>query len=306
MTALGVVLYFRAAAQNEHEHSETAHHEADEDSHNERDHSRITAHRATLSGIKTEKVGPRPIKETVSLFGRVALDPEHTAELGARFPALVRELHKVVGDNVKAGDVLAILENNDSLELYPIKAPISGTIISRHCSLGDLTGAEPLFTVSDLSFLVAELSLFPKDLDRVKLGQKLKVKSLASNSEATGFIYAISPIADEVSQSVLVRARLSETKNPWPVGLALSAELVLSERLVPLAVKSSAIQRLRDSNVVFAQINDDYEARTVSIGARDGDYVEVLDGILPGISYVSENSFLIKADIEKSSAAHDH
>ena len=44
----------------------------------------------------------------------------------------------------------------------------------------------------------------------------------------------------------------------------------------------------------------------LELGTNDGEWVEVLSGIKPGTSYVSENSFLIRADIEKSGASHDH
>ena len=67
-----------------------------------------------------------------------------------------------------------------------------------------------------------------------------------------------------------------------------------------------SLQRFRDFTVVFAQFGDTYEVRMLELGQQDGEYVEVLGGIDPGTSYVVEQSFLIKADIEKSGASHDH
>jgi cobalt-zinc-cadmium efflux system membrane fusion protein len=46
--------------------------------------------------------------------------------------------------------------------------------------------------------------------------------------------------------------------------------------------------------------------KPVRIGVSDGEYVEILSGLTSGQPYVSENSFLIKADILKSGAAHEH
>ena len=48
------------------------------------------------------------------------------------------------------------------------------------------------------------------------------------------------------------------------------------------------------------------EVRMLELGPQSGDWVEVLGGLLPGTRYVTENSYLIKADVEKSAAAHDH
>jgi cobalt-zinc-cadmium efflux system membrane fusion protein len=57
---------------------------------------------------------------------------------------------------------------------------------------------------------------------------------------------------------------------------------------------------------VFAQVGDAYEVRMLTLGARDGEFAEVLSGLKPGTRYVTAQSFLIKADIEKSGASHDH
>ena len=58
--------------------------------------------------------------------------------------------------------------------------------------------------------------------------------------------------------------------------------------------------------MVFAQVGETYEVRMLELGARDGEFAEVLSGLAPGTHYVTEQSFLIKADIGKSDAGHDH
>ena len=73
-----------------------------------------------------------------------------------------------------------------------------------------------------------------------------------------------------------------------------------------LAVDQRALQRFRDWDVVFIQVGDAYEIRPLTLGRRDAKFVEVIDGINLGDTYVVEQSFLIKADIEKSGASHDH
>ena len=44
----------------------------------------------------------------------------------------------------------------------------------------------------------------------------------------------------------------------------------------------------------------------LELGEADADWIEVTGGLKPGAEYVLENSYLIKADIEKSGASHDH
>ena len=89
-------------------------------------------------------------------------------------------------------------------------------------------------------------------------------------------------------------------------GQFVRASITVDEYDVPLAVRPSALQKFRDFDVVFARVGDDYEVRMLELGRSDAQYVEVLAGLRPGEVYVTENSYLIKADIEKSGASHDH
>jgi cobalt-zinc-cadmium efflux system membrane fusion protein len=88
--------------------------------------------------------------------------------------------------------------------------------------------------------------------------------------------------------------------------MTVSAEVTVDAREVPLAVRESSLQRFRDFTVVFAKVGDTYEVRMLELGQRDGEWAEVLGGLKPGTPYVTEQSYLIRADIEKSGASHDH
>lgn len=266
----------------------------------------ISAEAAESSGIKTEPAGPATIREKIALSGRISLDPNRTAFVKARYPGVVRAMHRNLGDAVKAGDVLAEVESNDSLQVYPIKSPISGVVLERSSNVGDVAGGDPLYQVADLSQVWAEFHVFPRHLSRIKQGQRIHVKSLEGDVDADATIAAVPPVAQAHSQSVLARVVLDNKDGKWRTGIAVQGDAVVSEREVKLAVKTSGLQRFRDFNVVFAKVQDTYEVRMLELGTNDGEHAEVLEGIKPGTYYVSENSFLIKADIEKSGASHDH
>jgi cobalt-zinc-cadmium efflux system membrane fusion protein len=76
--------------------------------------------------------------------------------------------------------------------------------------------------------------------------------------------------------------------------------------MATLVVANSALQTFRDFTVVYAQVGDVYEVRMLQLGVSDGEHTEVIGGIDAGTRYVTDNSYLIKADIEKSGASHDH
>lgn len=266
----------------------------------------IAKESAESAGIRIETAGPGTIRETLSLSGRITLNPNRLAQVKARFPGVVREMRKNLGDKVATGDVLAMVESNDSLQVYPVKAPIGGTILERNLNVGDVAGDTPLYQIADLSTMWVELHLFPRDISKVKPGQKVHVKSMEGNVEAEATITAVPPVAQATSQSVLARVTLDNSEGQWRSGMAVRGDVTIAEREAPITVKASGLQAFRDFTVVFAQVGETYEVRMLELGLNDGERVEVLGGIKPGTPYVSENSYLIKADIEKSGASHDH
>lgn len=266
----------------------------------------IDAAIAEASGIGTDMAGPAVIRESVSALGSISIDVNRMARVRARFPGIVREVRAGLGDTVARGAPLAVVESNDSLRSYTLSAPIDGIITARNTNVGDVAGAEPLFEITDLSEVWADLHVFGKDLERLAPGQALVITSTVGEHRVEAKLERILPIAAANSQSAIARVRLANADGRWRPGLAVSAEITVSEHQVPLAVAVAGLQRFRDFTVVYAQVGETYEVRMLELGRRDADFVEVLGGIAPGTSYVSAQSFLIRADIEKSGASHDH
>jgi len=266
----------------------------------------ISDEASEASGIEIEKAGPATIKDNHVLSGQIALNSNATANVRARFPGIVRTVKKGLGDLVEKGEVLATVESNDSLQVYNVIAPISGTILARDTNIGDVAGDAPLFRIADLTTVWAELHVFPGDMATVQSGQTVVVSSLEGVQKTEGVIASLLPLAENATQTIVARVPLDNPDGMWRAGMNVQGTVTVSEREVPLAVKSSGLQRFRDFIVVFAKVKDIYEVRMLELGKDDGTYVEVLEGIKPGTDYVSGNSFLIRADIEKSGASHDH
>jgi membrane fusion protein, heavy metal efflux system len=267
--------------------------------------TRIAAEVAATAGIATESAGPATLAETLPLYGRIAADPARQREVTARFPGVIREVRKNIGDRVAAGETLAIVESNESLQSYAVTAPIGGTIAARHANPGEQSADHTLFTIVDVSKVIAELAVFSRDRPRVRRGASVQVRVGDSEPAAAGRIDRIDVQAG-ASQSVAARVPLDNSSGDLLVGSFVTGEVSVAERAVPLAVRTSALQPFRDFTVVFEQIGDQYEVRMLELGEQHGDWAEVLGGIDSGARYVTKNSYLIKADIEKSGAAHDH
>ena len=267
--------------------------------------TQIPAQLASEAGIKTEIAGPATIIETLKLTGRVEIDPNRVSQVRPRFLGMVKQVHVNLGDIVNAGQAMLTVESSESLQDYPVSAPISGMVMTRNVQAGEVTANAPLFTIVDLSHIWVELDVFSKDIGTVELGQVVTIESLDGYS-IEGTIDWLSPLSSQVSQSIHARVVLDNPDYSLRPGQFVRAEVVVDEHEVPLAVRRSGVQGFRDFQVVFAKFDDTYEVRMLEFGITSDEWLEVVVGLSPGTAYVTENSYLIKADIEKSGAVHDH
>lgn len=260
---------------------------------------------AVSQGIQTEAAGEAVIQETIELTGTIQADPGRISEVRSRFAGVVTEVSKTIGDTVGRGETLGMVETNESLRSVALNAPIGGLIVDRNVQNGQVTGDEPLFVISDMSEVWIYLDVFGKDLAAVAVGQPVRIETL-SGDLIDDEIDWISPLVAHGSQSVRARITVPNPDNRLRPGQFVTATVRIDQHAVPLAVKTSALQTFRDFDVVFARVGDVYEVRMLDLGRRDAEWVEVLDGLAIGEIYVTENSYLIKADIEKAGASHDH
>ncbi|WP_230280632.1 efflux RND transporter periplasmic adaptor subunit [Croceicoccus sp. Ery15] len=261
---------------------------------------------AEAAGITTETVGSQRVGETVELIGRVEIDPSGSAEVGAKFPGPVVSVHRNVGDAVAKGTLLAKVESSYSLQTYSIYAPIAGVITQRNANVGTIAGESPLFVIANPSRTVATFPVFPRDMEKIRSGQPVQISGLEGQRSQGSTIRDFLPLADISSQSITARASLPNQDGYWRPGMAVRGMVTIDQRTVPLAVRTDAIQQFRDFRVVFAKIGETYEVRMLELGQEGPEWTEVLGGIKPGTVYAAENSYVIKADIEKSGASHDH
>lgn len=265
----------------------------------------IPAAAARDAGIETDVAGPGTIVQAMTLYGAIAPDPTRLREVGARFKGLIRDVHAEIGDTVAAGQRLATVEADESLQAYTVTAPIGGVVTMRHAEPGEQAGDAPLFEIADYTRVWAELSAFPRDRARLAVGQSALIESETGGTARAAVDY-LAPAGDRASQSITARVVLDNSEGRWTPGDFVVGRVTVAEHAVPLAVPLGALQTFRDFTVVYARFDDTYEVRMLELGRRDTDRVEVLDGLRAGTEFVSGNSYLIKADIEKSGASHDH
>ena len=270
---------------------------------------RITMQAAAIetAGIKIEEAGPAKLRTLVQMNGKIVANPDKVAHVMPRFPGIILEARKKLGDAVEKNEVVAMVESNDSLRAYELKSQIAGRVIKRDAVMGESVAQDKtLYIVADLDVIAVDLAVPKHEFGKLKEGQKVVVSGDGElKGEAT--LTYLSPISSENTQTLMARAEMPNPEMKWQPGLFVTAEVVVDETEVPIAVKTSALQTFRDWDVVFMNDGTSFEIAIVELGRKDGDLVEVVEGPLkPGTKYATENSFVVKADVQKGGASHDH
>ncbi len=268
---------------------------------------RLAPEAVARSGIVVDGAGPATVRVRLPVYGRVVPNEDRLAHVVPRFPGVIREMRKHLGDPVRAGEALAVVESNESLRRYEVKSEIAGTVIRKHGAAGELAGEdEEIYVVADLSTVWVDLDVYRKDFSKLRVGQTVLLDAGPDVPAATAKVDYLSPFTTTETQTLLARAILKNPDGHWRPGLFVTGEVVVEEISVPVAVRASALQSWREMEVVFVREGDLFEVQPVQTGRKDGDHVEVTSGLAPGRQYVAEGSFVIKADIGKSAATHDH
>ena len=267
----------------------------------------IDAKIATEAGIRVAPAVAGVIADEHEMQGLLTPVDGRVAQVMARFPGPIRALRANVGDQVRAGQALATIESNLSLSNYTVPSPISGVILQRNASVGGVAGeGTALYEVADLSTLWVDLHVFGADAQHIQAGVPVTVTRMSDGVSVDTTLERVLPGTATASQSTVARATLANTDGLWRPGSAVKARITVDQKPASLVVPLSALQTFRDWDVVFVRVGDTYEARPVELGKRDGTQVEILDGLQAGDQVVVEQSYLVKADIEKSGASHDH
>lgn len=252
--------------------------------------------------------GPREIAVRTEAPGEVHLNAERVLEVRPRYSGVVRELRRRQGDRVSRGDVVAVVQNSESLAEYEIRATLAGTVISRPAIAGQSVNTDtPLMTIADLSSVWVDFSIFPQFVGRVREGTPVRITAAARpDLAADGRVGYVGPLLEQDTRIATARVVLPNPRGDWPPGLFVSVDLELEHARVPVAVPEDAVLRAEDGAMVFVARGSRFEPRTVVTGRTDGRLTEIVSGLTAGDSVVTRNAFVLKSELGKREVSHGH
>jgi cobalt-zinc-cadmium efflux system membrane fusion protein len=281
-------------------HGDAHHHETPEKQ------TRISREMVDAYGIETRHVGAGTIREQQLLHGRIRVNAEGVRTVAARFPGTVRDVEVRLGQWVEAGQRLARIESSESLQIYSLSAPIAGVVTRRTVNPGELAGEQALFEIVDTRQVWAEFDVFPSSRARLEPGQRVRVAAAGGGMTGEGELDYLASLAAEHTQAMVARVVLDNAQGQWLPGQFVSGRVVTGEVEAAVVVPLSALQRMDGVEVVFVNDGDIYQAQPVTLGRRDHEQAEVTAGLTSGAHIAVKSTYLLKADIEKSAAEHEH
>lgn len=215
----------------------------------------------------------------------------------------------VANEQQKLGAIGAIggTSGAGALGRYELRAPFDGMVVEKHIALGEMVKEDAnVFTISDLSSVWAELSIGAKDLDQVRVGGKVLVRSTASDTRASGTVSYVGSLIGEQTRTAKARVTLGNPEHAWRPGLFVNVDIVGSESAAPVTVSSGAVQSVNEQAVVFIKVPGGFIPQPVRTGRSDGQRTEILGGLRQGAAYAAAGSFIVKSEQGKGSATHEH
>lgn len=198
------------------------------------------------------------------------------------------------------GVILNTTSNSGSLNRFELHAPYDGLVVERNLSVGEAVKEDtPIFTISDLSTVWAEVHIPAKDLPHVRMGDKVTLRATAFDAQTTGTVAFIGALVGELTRMAKARIVLANPQGAWRPGLFVSVEVKAAEVRVPIAIETDALQTLGTQQVVFVRTDTGFKAHPVKIGLNDGKHVEVLEGLATGARYAAKGSYILKSELSK-------
>lgn len=301
----GLVACVVASPLSAHDHGQNEHENGAHEQDSEERHEDFDVDDFRRLGVTVGTAAAGEVDVVTELPAEVRPNADRLSHLSAPFPGIARAVHKTVGDSVRAGETLAVIES-ETLATYSLKAGFDGVVIDKHVTPGEaVTREHQLFIIADLSTVWVEIDVYLDALPLVRTGQAVRLETVHGGSAADGTVSYLSPVVDQATRTATARVVLPNADGQWRPGLFVTAFLARPVQAAVVAPRR-ALHNVDGQTVVFAVDDDHFVVRPVVVGAVGRFGAAIERGLVAGERFADEGSFLVKAELLKGEAAHDH
>lgn len=177
--------------------------------------------------------------------------------------------------------------------LVTVTAPISGQVADREVTLGqsfEESGGKLMTIVNDSS-VFATANIYEKDLDKVRMGQRVRVKIASLPNFFEGRITRIGSVVNGETRVVPVQAELDNLNGQLKPGMFAELEVLTDQTSNSvLAIPNSAVVDANGKKLVYIQNGNTFQPVEVTLGQISGDLVEIKSGLFEGDLIVTQRA----------------
>ena len=216
---------------------------------------------------------------------------------------------------------------------FVLKSPLSGVISSKDLVVGEsIQASEQLFVIDQLNQLWLEFVVPDQLINAINPDERLTVEVNGSGTLQTyrARLISLAPSADVQTGRMLARAVLDNPQQQLRPNMQVVVQVPQAgNNTTGLMVQTAAIQQIDQQDVVFVasrkmstdgnakgQVSKDqlhFVPRPVQLGQKSNDqqsndqqWIEIRAGLQAGEQYAAQGSFILKSELEKGEAAHEH
>lgn len=284
----------------------------EEEGHDEENEVTLSSNSLRLIQLKLEKVQKKTINSIIKVTGEIVPNGDTIQHIYPKYPGLVTKIYAFLGNKVARGQSLALIQNKETLTYYTISSLLSGTVINKNVSLGEVVPEDrEIFTIANLQDVWVEFNIYTEDTLRIKPGLKIQIQNEELALSTIAVISYFSPVIDPVTRTKTARVVLNNQSQQWMPGMFVNGTILVPQLESVLAVPNEAVQILNEKTVVFVlEEGTTFHALPVTIGSSDDKYTQVLSGLTLDQEVVTTGAFELKAKIVTSGqgghAGHGH
>ncbi|MDQ2856632.1 MAG: efflux RND transporter periplasmic adaptor subunit [Acidobacteriota bacterium] len=196
---------------------------------------------------------------------------------------------------LKDSAIDALANKSDLASVFSLTAPMEGIVVERNATVGATVGTDAnLFKIIDLSRVWIDANVFEKDLERVRLGQEVKIAVTAfPGSTFLGRVILVSSVVDPETRSLKVRTEVPNPDGRLKPDMFANVEIITDLHRTAISIPQSAVLTDSGKTVVFVVDGSDYKKVQVTTGLQGNDRVEIVDGLKAGDKVVVKGNYLL-------------
>ena len=203
---------------------------------------------------------------------------------------------------VSEAAIKQMLATENAIVQVPVRSTKEGVLTKIMANPGETADdQDPLFEILDLNTVFATADVYENDMERVRVGQKVTIKTSALPGRIyKGTLFLVGAEVDTQKRTLPVKVKITNADLELKPEMFVNMYIQTNEPTKAILLPREAVMEKTGHFAVFRQVKPGIYQRTeVEVGRNIGDDVEILGGLEPGSYVVTRGAFQLDAHLLK-------